>query len=217
MKINPNLKNTLPLPAPLLLPGLNFTPMSLPPPPEWRRGLGDGGCNQFIVRCLCCFFLLRGRTPHTLPLLQHEGSSHGKLSSINFSNISPSHKLQFFRNCPSVGPFHTVQSFRNRLLQRGSPMGSQVLPANLLQRGVFHGLQMDICSTMNLYGLQGDSLPHYGLHHGLQGKVPALVPGASPPPPFSQTLVSAELFLLHSFIPLSLLWDCCPTAGLCPS
>jgi len=39
-------------------------------------------------------------------------------------------------NCPSVGPFHRVQSFRNRLLQRGSPTGSQALRANLLQRGL---------------------------------------------------------------------------------
>ena len=55
---------------------------------------------------------------------------------MNFSNLSPSHRLQFFTNCSSVGPFHGVQSFRNRLLQRGSPAGSQVLPANLLQRGL---------------------------------------------------------------------------------
>ncbi|KAK4831466.1 hypothetical protein QYF61_017714 [Mycteria americana] len=100
--------------------------------------------------------------------------------------------------------FHRVQSFRNRLLQRGSPTGSQVLPANLLQHGVLslhgvtgparsllqhglpmgsqppsgihllqcgvlHGLQVDICSTIYLHGLQGDSLPHHGLHHGLKG------------------------------------------------
>jgi len=33
---------------------------------------GNGGYGQFITRCLCCSFLLRGRTPHTLPLLQCE-------------------------------------------------------------------------------------------------------------------------------------------------
>jgi len=109
-------------------------------------------------------------------------------------------------NCLSVGSFHRVQSFRNRLLQCRSPMGSQVLPANLLQRGllsprghrscqepapgrafhgvtdsfrpihllwsvVLHGLQVDICSTMDLHGLQGYNLPHHGLHHGLQGNL----------------------------------------------
>jgi len=36
--------------------------------------------------------------------------------------------------------------------------------------GPLHGLQVDISSTVNLHGLQGDSLPHHGLHHRLQGK-----------------------------------------------
>jgi len=57
-------------PYPSLLPRLSFTPVSLPPPPEWRRGMGNGGYGQFITRCLCRSFFLWGRTPHTLPLLQ---------------------------------------------------------------------------------------------------------------------------------------------------
>jgi len=36
--------------------------------------------------------------------------------------------------------------------------------------GPFHRLQVDICSTVDVYGLQGDNLPHHGLHHKLQGK-----------------------------------------------
>jgi len=36
--------------------------------------------------------------------------------------------------------------------------------------GPFHGLQVEICSTMDLHGLQADNLPHHGLHHKLQGK-----------------------------------------------
>jgi len=105
----------------------------------------------------------------------------------------------------SVGPSHGVQSFRNSLLQHGFPTGSQVLPANLLQRwllspqvrrscqepgpvqaphgvtasfghppapawGPFHRLQVDMCYTMDLHGLQGDNLPYHGIHHKLQGK-----------------------------------------------
>jgi len=135
------------------------------------------------------------------------GPSHGRQFSTNFSSVSPSHGLQLFTNCSGVGPFHRVQSFRNRLLQRGSPTGSQVLPANLLRPGLlspwlhrswqepapaqaphrvtasfrhppalvwgpFHGLQVGICSTVDLHGLQGDNLPHHGLHHELQGKTP---------------------------------------------
>jgi len=80
-------------------------------------------------------FLLMGRTPHSSPAPAW-GPSHRRQSSMNLSNMSPSYRLQFFMNCPSVGPFHRVQSFRNRLLQRGSPTRSQVLPANLLQRGL---------------------------------------------------------------------------------
>jgi len=117
------------------------------------------------------------------------GPSHGRQFSTNFSNMSPSHGLQFFINSSSVGPSHRVQSFKNRLLQCGSPFGSQVLPANLLQRGLLspwshrswqepapartshrvtacfrhrpapawalHGLQVEICSTVDLHGLQG--------------------------------------------------------------
>jgi len=208
--------------------------------------MGNGGYGQFITRCLCHSYLLRGRTPHTLPLIQREGSSHRRQFSTNVSNVSPSHGLQLFTNCPSMGPSHGVQSFRNRLLQRGSPMGSQALPANLLQHGLlspqvrrswqesapvqaphgvtasfrhppapvwgpFHGLQVAICSTMDLHGLQGNNLPHQGLHHEMQGKTLCsdISGTSSPPPPSSLTLVSAELFLSHCLTPLS---NCCLTA-----
>jgi len=114
-------------------------------------------------------------------------------------------RLQLFTNCSSVAPSQGLQSFRNRLLQLGSPTGSQALPTNLLLRGLFspqvcrswqepapawapHGvtasfrhspapawgpfywLQVDICSTVDLYGLEGDDLPHHCLHHELQRK-----------------------------------------------
>lgn len=54
---------------------------------------------------------------------------------INFPNVSPFHGLQLFWNCCTVGPFHGVRCFKKRLLQPGSPMGSQVL-AHLLQSGL---------------------------------------------------------------------------------
>jgi len=41
--------------------------------------------------------------------------------------------------------------------------------------GPFHGLQMDICSTVDLHGLWGDRLPQHGLLQGLQGN---LCPGS---------------------------------------
>ena len=102
---------------------------------QQHRGMGNGGWGQFITPCLCCSFLLRDRTPHS-SLASAWGPSHGRQSSMNFSNVGPSHGLQFFTNCSSVGPLPGLQSFRHRLLQRGSPTGSQVLPENLLQRGL---------------------------------------------------------------------------------
>jgi len=55
---------------------------------------------------------------------------------MDFSNMSPSRGLQLLMNYSSLGHFPGVQSFRNRLFQLGSPTGSQVLPANLLQHGL---------------------------------------------------------------------------------
>jgi len=119
-----------------------------------------------------------------------------------------------------MSPSHEVQSFRNRLLQRGSPTGSQVLSANLLQlgllslcrstgparsllqppsgihllwRGVFHKLQVDVCSTVDLRGLQGTACLTV-IIMGCRG-ISAPAPGAPHPPPSALTLVSAELFL----------------------
>jgi len=103
-----------PSPHPCLLPGLNFT-HEFSSPHEQHRGTGNGGCGQFITRRLCCSFLL---------------------TLCPCSSMDLSHRRQFCMNCSNVGPFHEVQSFRNRLLQCGSPTGSQALPANLLQRGL---------------------------------------------------------------------------------
>ena len=81
----------------------------------------------------------------------------------------------------------------HELLQRGLSHGVTAFfePRHLLPRGVLHGLQGNLCSTVNLHGLQGDSLPS---HHGLQGN---LCSGAPPPSPSSLTSVSAWLFLSH--------------------
>lgn len=40
---------------------------------------------------------------------------------------------QSFKNCSGMASFLRVQSLRNRLLQDGSPVGSQILPEELLQ------------------------------------------------------------------------------------
>jgi len=158
---------------------------------------------------------------------------------MNCSSVSPCHGLQLFTNCLSMGSSHGVQSFRNRLLQRGSPTGSQALPANLLQRGLlspwvrrscqepapvraphgvtasfrhppalvwgpFHRLQVEICSTMDLHGLQGAACLTMVCCTGCR-RTSALSAGACPHPPSSLTLVSAAFFLSHIVTPLQLL------------
>jgi len=94
-------------------------------------------------------------------------------------------------DCFSVGSLRAHKPCQQTCSSVGSslPMGPQVLPEaccsmGLPQRhsllrahppapawGFFHGLQVDICCTVNLHGLQWDSLPHHGLHHRLQGNL----------------------------------------------
>ncbi|KAM9662266.1 uncharacterized protein ACIBXB_013160 [Morphnus guianensis] len=146
----------------------------------------------------------RGRTHHTLPLLQRgvppTGDSPPRTSptwvlprGCSSSRTAPAWVLSTAcspsgAHCSSVGPprghkscqktcsvgssLHRSAAPARSLLQCGVPTGSQPPSGtHLLRRGVLHGLQVDICSTVDLHGLQGDSLPHHGLHHGLQGNL----------------------------------------------
>jgi len=112
------------------------------------------------------------------------GPSHGRHFSMNFSSVGLSHRLQLFMNCSSVGPFHVFFPWGAVLQeQRGSPQGhrscqqtsstgSQPPPGiPMLWRGALPGLQVGLCSPVGLHGLQGHSLPHHGLLHGLQGNL----------------------------------------------
>jgi len=68
------------------------------------------------------------------------------------------------------------------LLQHGLSTGSQFPSWHiyLLWCGVFPRLQVDICSIVDLHGLQGDKLPHHGLRHRLQGNLCSSVWSTSP-------------------------------------
>ena len=78
-------------------------------------------------------------------------------------------------------------------------MGSQPPSGiHLLWHGVLHGLQVDICSTMDLHGLQGDSLPHHGLHHGLQGNLCSGAWSTSSPSFFTDLGVCRVVSLTYS-------------------
>jgi len=75
-------------------------------------------------------------------------------------------------NCPSVGSLLRGAAPQNRLLHSGCPTGSQVLPGAcsntglpmgsqpplgipLLCCGVFHRVQVGICSSVGLHGCRG--------------------------------------------------------------
>ena len=84
--------------------------------PQVAQGDGEWG-----LRSVRHTLALQLRPPRALPLPQRGVPSTG--------DGSP-------RAAPVWGPYCGVQSLRNRLLQRGSLMGSQALPANLLRRGL---------------------------------------------------------------------------------
>jgi len=145
----------------------------------------------------------------------------------NFSNLGPSHGVQSFRNrllqsgTSTGSPALPADLLRRGLLsprvhrpwqEPASVWGSHRVTASFRRLPAlawypFHELQVDICSTVDLHALQGDSLPHHGLHHELQGKALCsdISGSSSPPPPSTLTLVSAELFLSHCLTPLSTL------------
>ncbi|KAK4825500.1 hypothetical protein QYF61_000013 [Mycteria americana] len=98
-------------------------------------------------------------------------------SPLSLISVVLSHlgRLQFFMNFSSMGVLHGVQFFRNRLLQCGSPMGSQVLPEILLQCRLFSMGHSSCQEPTPVWALHGMQLPsgHFrqlwqGVFHGLQ-------------------------------------------------
>jgi len=116
--------------------------------------------------------------------------------------------------CSSVGSSLQGSAGPARsLLQYRVPKGSQPLSViHLLWHGVLHGLSGDICSTVDLHGLQGDSLPHQGLLHRLQGNLCSSTWSTSSP--FFFTDLGACRAISHRLTPLSSC-NCC-YAGFFP-
>jgi len=114
------------------------------------------------------------------------------------SSVSPFHGLQFSMSCSGMGfSFHRATAPARSLLQRGLLTGSQPpLGIPLLQRKVFHGLQVGICSTVNLHGLQGQPAPPWSALWAAEN----LCSGAwsTSCPPSALTMGPAEFFLTYS-------------------
>jgi len=69
--------------------------------------------------------------------------------------------------------------------------------------GLFHRLQVQVCFTVDLHGLPGDSLPHHGFHHKREGSLSkgrlfALASRAAPPPSFFTDLGVCRIVSLTS-------------------
>jgi len=65
----------------------------------------------------------------------------------------------------------------------GSPWGHSFLQASIcFSLRSLPGLQVDLCSIVDLHGLQGNNLPHHGLHHELQGQTLCSGISSSSPP-----------------------------------
>ncbi|XP_039924211.1 uncharacterized protein LOC120754546 isoform X2 [Hirundo rustica] len=142
----------------------------------------NGVYGQFITHCLLLFPPEGEDSSHSSssPVW---GPSNRKQSSMNFSNVSTSHGLQFFRNCstweplmwfsPSgtdcIGP-HRVTGPASKPAPARAPLRGTIQPArslvkhrvtasfgyiHLLRCGVLRGLHVDICSIMDVYGLLG--------------------------------------------------------------
>jgi len=176
--------NTFPPPLPSSWAQL-YSDFSLPPLSERHRGQG-----MWAVISSSHVVTAAPSSSHS-SLAPVWGSSHGRQFFMNCSSLGPSHGVQSFRNrllqresptgsqalpanllgvgllspqvrrswqepAPAQAPHGVTASFRHP-------------PA--LVWGPFHGLQVDICSAVDLHGLQGDSLPYRGLLHGLQGNL----------------------------------------------
>jgi len=77
------------------------------------------------------------------------------------------------QTCSGMGTsLHGSAGPARNLLQHRAPHGvtASFRHPPALAWGPFHGLQVEISFIVDLHGLQEDSLPHHGLHHGLQGK-----------------------------------------------
>jgi len=140
----------------------------------------------------------------SLPLLplQGEDSSHSAPAPVRV--LSPGR--QSSKNMSNMGPSYGLQLFRNRLLQHGSPMGSQALPANLLQcwllppqvcrswqkpapAWTLHNVTASFRNPLALSWCPTQAASGYLLHHG-----PPWTAGEQPVPPWFSPRLHPSFF-----------------------
>ena len=114
--------------------------------------MGIGGYGQFIT-LLCCSFLLMPFLCSSVGSLPQDTVLHELLQHQSL----PQGAVPARKPAPAWAPFHGPKF----------PSGH----THLLWHGVLHGLQVDICSTVDLHGLQRHNLCYRCLLYGLQGNL----------------------------------------------
>lgn len=85
---------------------------------------------------------------------------------LNFSNMGPSDREQFFVNCSSTSAPWVIASAREPAHVWAPLQGLQLSSGHLhlLQMGSFTGCSVGICFTIALHGVQENNLLPHGLH-----------------------------------------------------
>jgi len=137
---------------------------------------------------------------HKLP--QRGSLPRGAVLQEQAAPVSPWGYKPCQQTCSGVGSsLHGSAGLDRSLLQCGAPHRVtnpfRHPPAPVW--GPFHRLQVDICSTMDVHGLQGDNLPHHGLHHELQGKTLCSGTSSTSSPSFFTDLGVCRVVFFTSF------------------
>ena len=165
--------------------------------------MGNGGCGQFITRCLCRSFLLRGRTPHTLRLLQRRvppmGDSPPWTAPMWILPMGCSSSQTAPVWVPSTGHCLSGTDYSSV----GPPKGPQVLPGACSSVGSPQGHSLlQVHPPAPVWGPPWAAAGGYLLHCG-----PPWAAGAQPASSWSSAQAAEESLLWH--LPLLLQWPCC--------
>jgi len=192
-------KNHLP-PTSSFFPGSSLLPISLPPPSKWCRGMGNGGCSQFIVHCLCRSFLFMlffcsNVSSHSQEIVLHELLWHGSFfMGCSYSQTAPAEVLS-----TGCRPSGTDRS------NMGPPWGHKSCQQTCSSMGSSPWVLKSCQETAPSWGLhKGQNLLRVhplALVWGADGRLlhcrPPWAAGGQPTSPWSSPQVAGESLLQH--------------------
>ena len=156
------------LKKPHTFPGSTSPPISVPPPTQQRRVPGPGAAVS-PSHAVSAAPSSQGEAPHTAP-----APAWGPSRGDSPPSAAPVSALPTGCSSPQPAPAWVPagsQALPGPCPSLGFPRGSQPpLGTHLLRRGVLHGLQVGICSTMDPHGLQAgicSTMDPHGLQVGI--------------------------------------------------